>query len=111
MKPIFSILVVLMCTTTVFAQKNVQRPSSYNFQRGVEALVDGDSETGLNYLNAELEENPKNGYAFAWIAAGRSADYEYGKALTAINKALKYLRKIYNILVGYTPCAAKSIWH
>lgn len=93
MKPIFSILVVLMCTTTVFAQKNVQRPSSYNFQRGVEALVDGDSETGLNYLNAELEENPKNGYAFAWIAAGRSADYEYGKALTAINKALKYLPK------------------
>ena len=93
MKRILFFVSTLICVTTLFAQKQPQRPSSYNYQRGVEALVDGDITTGLDYLNKELEDNPKNGYAYAWIAAGRASNKEYGMALTAVNKAIQFVPK------------------
>ena len=93
MKRILFFVSTLICVTTLFAQKQPQRPSSYNYQRGVEALVDGDITTGLDYLNKELEDNPKNGYAYAWIAAGRASNEEYGMALTAVNKAIQFVPK------------------
>ena len=93
MKRILFSVCALLCVITLFAQKQPQRPSSYNYQRGVEALVDGDITTGLDYLNKELEDNPKNGYAYAWIAAGRASNKEYGMALTAVNKAIQFVPK------------------
>lgn len=90
MKRFYFIFVALITATVVWAEKPKQM-QSYYCQRGVEALMEGDITTGIDYLNKELKENPKNGYAFAWIAAGRASSEEYGNALTAINKALQYI--------------------
>lgn len=90
--------------------KQPQRPNSYNYQRGVEALVEGEVATGIDYLNKELEENPKNGYALGWVAAARASQSEYGAALTAVNKAMQYIpKKMLNTPVGHTPCVLISI--
>lgn len=92
MKQIFIVLAFVLTCSTMFA-KQPQRPNSYNYQRGVEALVEGEVATGIDYLNKEIEENPKNGYAHGWIAAARASQSEYGAALTAVNKAMQYIPK------------------
>lgn len=92
MKQIFVVLAFVLTCSTMFA-KQPQRPNSYNYQRGVEALVEGEVATGIDYLNKEIEENPKNGYAHGWIAAARASQSEYGAALTAVNKAMQYIPK------------------
>ena len=84
------IIVLLLINITTYAQK---RPESYNYLRGVEAVQNENFSEALDYLNRELTENPKNGYAFSWIAKVRFEMKEYGKALTAADKAIKYLPK------------------
>ena len=90
MRTKFLIIVLLLINITTYAQK---RPESYNYLRGVEAVQNENYSEALDYLNRELTENPKNGYAFSWIAKVRFEVKEYGKALTAADKAIKYLPK------------------
>ncbi len=90
------ILLIVLCIISVgmgVEAQNVKRPESYNYRRGVEACQNRQYKDALEYLNKELEENPKNGYAFSWIASIREYSEEYGRALTASNLALKYLPK------------------
>ena len=84
------LIFMLLINITTFAQK---RPESYNYQRGVEAVQNKNYSEALDYLNRDLNENPKNGYSYSWIAMLRLETEEYGKALTAANQALKYLPK------------------
>ena len=58
-------------TCSISAQ-NIKRPDSYNYNRGVEAIQNNNAEEALEYLNKELEDNPNNGYALAWIATVRN---------------------------------------
>lgn len=93
-KQIFIALVLMVCTMQqVFAKQDIQRPESYNYLRGVEAVNNNQLDEGLDFLNKEIEENPENGYAFAWIASVRAYKKEYGRALTAVNLSIKYLPK------------------
>lgn len=46
-----------------------------------------------NSYNKEIGEHPDDGYAFIYISALRYGNDEYGKALSAINQALKKLPK------------------
>lgn len=85
---IFSVLAL-----GVNAQDKMNRPTSYNYQRGVEAIQKENTEEALEYLNKEISENPKNGYAFSWIALVRCQQEEYGRAITAADLALKNLPK------------------
>ena len=85
-------LVVLIFATTLSAQ-NIKRPDTYNYNRGVEAIQNENYQEALDYLNKEAADNPKNGYAFAWIAMIRNYGEEYGRALTAADLAIKYLPK------------------
>lgn len=78
----------IFCSTALFAD-NINRPDSYNYNRGVEAIQNNNVEEALQYLNKEIEEHPDNGYAYAWIALVRNSQEEYGKALTASNLAVK----------------------
>ena len=88
----FLILAMLFCCSIAFAQ-NVKRPDTYNYNRGVEAIQNNNAEEALEYLNKELEDNPNNGYALAWIATVRKYQEEYGRALTAVDLAIKYIPK------------------
>ena len=93
MKRFSFIMALCMCCIIVCA-KPVQRPTSYNYQRGVDAYVnEKDHQKALDYLNKELEEHPKDGYSHAWIAYIRLDLAEYGRALTCVNSAIKLLPK------------------
>ena len=83
---------MLFCCSIAFAQ-NVKRPDTYNYNRGVEAIQKNNAEEALEYLNKELEDNPNNGYALAWIATVRKYQKEYGRALTAVDLAIKHIPK------------------
>lgn len=90
MKKIISMFVWLVTTDLCWGQ-NVSRPESYNYSRGVEAVQKEDFNEGLEYLNKELEENPKNGYAYAWLSIIRNHNEEYGRTISALDMALKYI--------------------
>lgn len=93
MKRIVVFLTIYAISMNCWA-KPVQRPTSYNYQRGVEAYVnEKDHQKALDYLNKELEEHPKDGYSHAWIAYIRLDMEEYGRALTCVNSAIKLLPK------------------
>lgn len=79
---------LFLCSIQIVAQK-VKRPDSYNYTRGVEAIQNNNVEEALEYLNKEINDNPDNGYAFAWIALVQIHLEKYGQALTAANMALK----------------------
>ena len=92
MKRTLFLLLLAVCATIVCA-KEPQRPTSYNYQRGVEAINNDDDDEGENYLNQELENNPKNGYAYAWLAGIELRRDEIGSAISMLNKAIKYIPK------------------
>ena len=82
------ISLLFLCSIQIGAQK-VKRPDSYNYTRGVEAIQNNNVEEALEYLSKEINENPDNGYAFAWIALVQIHLEKYGQALTAVNMAIK----------------------
>ncbi len=73
--------------------QNIKRPESYNYQRGLEAMQEEKVDEAIDFFNKDLQENPKNGYSFSWIALLRYGNEEFGKALTAADQAVKYLPK------------------
>lgn len=94
MKHLITLICLFFCVITSSAQdKDIKRPDTYNYTRGVEAIQQENYKEALEYLNKEIEENPKNGYAFAWIAAIRQQYQEYGRAITALDQAIKYIPK------------------
>lgn len=91
MKRINFFIAALFCC--ILCNAEVKEPNTYNYHRGIEALRDGEIDKGIEMLNRELKDHPKCGYAYLWIAAGEGNRSEYGKAMTAVNYALKYLPK------------------
>ena len=91
-KLVLTMMVALMTTVGVCAQK-VKRPDTYNFNRSMELLQNDELDEGLEYLEKEIAENPKNGYAYSWMAAVYVEKEQFGDAITAIDKALKYTPK------------------
>ena len=73
--------------------QNIKRPETYNYQRGLEAMQEEKTDEAIEFFNKDLQENPKNGYSFMWIAMMRLGNEEYGKALTAADLAIKLLPK------------------
>lgn len=102
MKRMILLFVVAMVTaTTVWADKKVKRPETYNYQRAREAIDNEEYDEALEYLQKELQENPKNGYAYNWVAYIYASRDEDGKALENVNKALKYLPAKDKELTGF----------
>lgn len=74
------LIIALECVSlSVNAQNSNKRPDTYNYNRGLEELRKENYEEALTYLNKEVESNPKNGYAYSWIAMIRHAQEEYGR--------------------------------
>lgn len=94
MKKIFSLIVTIYCLYLLpLSAQNVERPDSYNYSRGVEAYRNDNIKEALEYLNKEISENPENGYAYLWVGIARYRKEEYGRALTAVDLAIKNLPK------------------
>lgn len=82
------VLLLALCSTSVWAQKS-NRPDSYNYTRGIEAIQNNNADEALEYLNKEIQEHPDNGYAYSYLSLLRLYREEYGQALTAANVATK----------------------
>lgn len=90
----FRKIILVICLLTVsdtFAQTNVKRPDSYNYQLGMAAYKEGRYRDSFDYFEKELAQNPKNGYAMLWEAYIYHASEMYGQALANTEKCLKYL--------------------
>lgn len=86
-------LFCLFCCILASNAEDIKRPDSYNYTRGVEAMHQGNYPEALEYLNKELENDPQNGYAVVYIAAVYNNIKDYGKALTAVDKAVNLIPK------------------
>lgn len=92
---------VLLLAFAMYA-KDIKRPNSYNYMRAEEAVNNGNLDEALDYLQKELADNPKNGYAYfrtAWIYLQKG---ENGNALSFVDKALKFLPKKDGEYIGYS---------
>ena len=90
---IIALISLTMFQISVWAKSETKLPDSYAFTRGVEAYQEGKHQDALDWFNKELSEHPDNGYAYIYLSALRYGNDEYGKALSAINQALKKLPK------------------
>ncbi|WP_346713523.1 tetratricopeptide repeat protein [Mediterranea massiliensis] len=88
----FILFIVCLFGNTAIAQ-DIKRPDSYNYIRGIEALQNEKYEEALDYLNKEINDSPKNGYAFSWLALLYNYQTEYGRSLTASDQAVKFIPK------------------
>lgn len=92
---------VLLLAFAMYA-KDIKRPNSYNYMRAEEAVNNGNLDEALDYLQKELADNPKNGYAYfrtAWIFLQKG---ENGNALSFVDKAIKFLPKKDGEYIGYS---------
>jgi len=96
---------LLVCNMS-FA-KTPKRPDSYNYQRGVELIQSDQLDEGIEFLEKELNQNDKNGYAEAWMASAYIHKKEFGTALHFVEKALKHLPKDDRYYRAWT-CSAKG---
>lgn len=89
------LLILLTCAISSFAQKSEEMKNSYNYKRGVE-LCSSDtpdySEAETSFLK-EVQEHPKNGYAYYYLAVIYDKYDKEGNALENVNKAIEYLKK------------------
>lgn len=93
MKKIIVVLLLVVGLFDLAFSQNVKRSSSYNYNRGIEAIQNGDNEEALEYFRRELQDNPNNGYALFWIGCIFDFQDDYGKALLAMDVAIKKLPK------------------
>ncbi|MCR4921596.1 MAG: retroviral-like aspartic protease family protein [Bacteroidaceae bacterium] len=88
-----------------------KEPESYNYKRGCEAASDGNTDEAMKYFQEEVDENPKNGYAWAWIQCMYRDKEEYGEALSAGAKALKYLPRRDHYYVAFTHATQAKVYY
>ena len=106
---IILLLVVALCCTLAMA-KDIKRPTSYNYTRAVELYDQDNYAEATDYLNKELADNPKNGYAHLMLGVIAYDTDHYGDGLTAVNEALKYLNKKDNEFMGHAYLLRASIY-
>lgn len=59
----------------------------------MEAIEEGEYEKAQLALSSEIKDHPDNGYAHLWVGVIQSMNEEYGKALSSIDNAIKYIPK------------------
>lgn len=91
-KNIFLLIVLLLFASIVLAQdrKELKTP---NMVQALNAFNNNDYAEMTRFLQAELFQNSKNGYAYSQLAYVYLLYEEYGDALEMSNLALRYLPK------------------
>ena len=59
----------------------------------MEALDERDSKKAEESFSKEIEEHPENGYAYLYWAHLQFRNEEFGRALSSIDNAIKYIPK------------------
>lgn len=76
-----------------YAQKHGDELTTYNMMRAFEAIQNNDPEEATAFIKTELNDNPKNGYAYYFLAISQVGQEQIAEAITAANKALQYIPK------------------
>jgi site-specific recombinase XerD len=66
---------------------------SYKYKRAVEEIEKENYAGAKEYLNKELEENPKNAYASTLLAMAYFKEQDYSTSLSLINQSIKIIPK------------------
>ena len=69
------------------------QPDTYSYKRGVEAYDEDKLDEAVDWFNKELKDHPDNGYAYLYLGAIYGANDENGRAISALDKARKYIPK------------------
>ncbi len=90
-----TLLCATLSTAGACAQKGTQEPDSYNYKRGVEAYDNDKYDDAVDYLQRELKEHPKNGFAAYYLACTHYAidSEKRDVVIKGLNEALKLLPK------------------
>lgn len=90
---VITLVLALVSVSSTYAQNNIKRPDSYNYQSGIEAYQQENYQESMEFFDKELQQNPKNGYAMLWKACIYDIYDTYGQALSNVNQALKIIPK------------------
>ena len=91
MKTLIILFIGCFFATSIVKAGEQNRPESTNYINGVTALNEGNPEKAYELLNAEINENPENGYAHCYMALICNYYGDMKLALQAVNSALELL--------------------
>lgn len=91
MKTLIILFIGCFFATSIVKAGEQNRPESTNYINGVTALNEGNPEKAYELLNAEINENPENGYAHCYMALICNYYGDMKLALQAVNNALELL--------------------
>lgn len=92
MKKIFAILTVGMLLLPAVLSAKTDYKENYNYKRAMDYWNKDDAKC-MEWLRKEIDECPKNGYAYYRLSALLRKSGEWGEALTMANKGLELLKK------------------
>ena len=87
---IITLICGLLAVNSLFA-KGFERPVTADYQKGVEALNEGNIEQAYTYLTNELNANPENGYAHCYMALVCNFCGDAKLAFHAVNESLRFI--------------------
>lgn len=100
MKKISLMLIVMVVAIAGFA-KNETTQENYNIRRALELAANDENASAVDYLDKEMEENPKNAYAYLMKAAINNDYGYYDESVELIEKSLKLIPKKNKDLMSY----------
>ena len=99
----YLIMLLFAVAISATAQDKKGRPTSYNYMRGVEAVQNEKTEEALEFFNKDIQENPKNGYSYSWIAMLREHQEEHVHLCALHNRYYSHGRERFDIRYSIYP--------
>lgn len=98
-KVLLTVILLFSAITTSLSQSRYLE--SYYFEKGWEAVLEGNLTEAYDYLAKELKENSNNGYAMALLASIYEYSDDYSNCISYSNKALKAIPKQDDVWVAF----------
>ena len=108
-KYLFTLLIIMLACGTSYAG-NFNRPESENYVNGVTALNNGDIENAYKLLNAEIENNPDNGYAHCYMSLICNACDDIVLAMQAANSSIELIPESDNEYRSFAYYTRSILW-
>lgn len=108
-KSLFTLLIIMLTCGISYAE-NFNRPESENYVKGVTALNNGDIENAYKLLNAEIENNPDNGYAHCYMSLICNACDDIVLAMQAANSSIELIPESDNEYRSFAYYTRSILW-
>lgn len=108
-KYLFTLLIIILTCGISYAE-NFNRPESENYVKGVTALNNGDIENAYKLLNAEIENNPDNGYAHCYMSLICNACDDIVLAMQAANSSIELIPESDNEYRSFAYYTRSILW-